>query len=117
MEFRVHVKGLTEKDWVEARKLYAEEYPGEEDKGEAALFKGEGELEYLGDGELSINCDLIDGGEEKYLSVWGYIHVEELLKSDEFWAAVEHLVEEEKKRQKRLEMLKKMLEARESVKP
>jgi len=116
MKVQVEIKGLTEEDFEKAKKLYAERYSGEEDVGEAALFEGCGKIEdYWGDGELWIAAEIIDE-EGKVLRVDIDLNVQELLDDNAFWDAVKDLVEQEEKRQKRIELLKRMIELREEIK-
>jgi len=106
----VYLSGLTRKDFEEAKKRFKEIYGKDPEAGKVALFQGELEvIEYLGDGDVSLQSKMIDQ-DKKWLHVSMVLNVRDFMESNAFWAAIEDYVKKLEKKRRREEFVKKLYE-------
>jgi len=107
---KVYLSGLTRKDLDEARERCKEIYGNDPEAGKVALFEGGLEvIEYLGDGDVSLQSKIIDE-DKKWLHVSVDLNVRDFMESDAFWAAIEDYVKKLEKKRRREEFVKKLYE-------
>ena len=107
---RVYLSGLTRKDFEEAKKRFKEIYGNDPEAGKEALFEGGLEvIEYLGDGDVSLQSKIIDE-DKKWLHVSVDLNVRDFMESDAFWVAIEDYVKQLEKKRRREEFVKKLYE-------
>ena len=107
---RVYLSGLTRKDFEEAKERFKEIYGNDPEAGKEALFEGGLEvIEYLGDGDVSLESKIIDE-DKKWLHVSVDLNVRDFMESDAFWVAIEDYVKQLEKKRRREEFVKKLYE-------
>ena len=107
---RVYLSGLTRKDFDEAKERFKEICRNDPEAGKVALFEGGLEvIEYLGDGDVSLQSKIVDE-DKKWLHISVDLNVRDFMESDAFWAAIEDYVKQLEKKRRREEFVKKLYE-------